>query len=114
MSSRRRIQLGLLLLVMLGSGVSELLSLGAVLPFLVVLSDPDSLWSLPIVRNAAIFLDIESSSQLLLPATLVFASAVIIAALIRLLNLWFNRRLAAEIGSDLSCESYRRTLYQPY
>ena len=36
------------------------------------------------------------------------------AALIRLTNLWFNGRLAAGVGSDLSCEAYRRTLYQPY
>jgi ABC-type multidrug transport system fused ATPase/permease subunit len=33
---------------------------------------------------------------------------------VRLANLWLNGRLAAAIGSDLSCEAYRRTLYQPY
>ena len=33
-----------------------------------------------------------------------------LAALIRLVNLWLNGRLAA-VGSDLSCESCRRTLY---
>ena len=44
LSRRRRIQLGLLLVVMLVSGVAELLSLGAVLPFLLVLSDPERLW----------------------------------------------------------------------
>ena len=36
------------------------------------------------------------------------------AGLIRLLNLWLNGRLAAAIGTDLSCEAYKRTLYQPY
>ena len=29
-------------------------------------------------------------------------------------ELWLNGRLAAAVGSDLSCECYRRTLYQPY
>ena len=38
---RRRIQLGMLLIVMFASGAAELLSLGAVLPFLMVLSDPE-------------------------------------------------------------------------
>ena len=38
LSRRRRIQLGLLLVVMLASGGAELVSLGAVLPFLAVLS----------------------------------------------------------------------------
>ena len=40
--------------------------------------------------------------------------AALLAALIRLINLWLNGRLAAAVGSDLSCEAYRRTLYQPY
>ena len=54
------------------------------------------------------------ASQLLLPATLMFAVAAVLAALIRLTNLWFIGRLTAAVGSDLSCEAYRRTLYQPY
>ena len=48
-----------------------------------------------------------------MPATLAFASAAVIAACIRWLTL-SNGRLAAAVGSDLSCESYRRTLHQPY
>ena len=43
-----------------------------------------------------------------------FVSAAVIAALIRLGNIWLNGRLAAAVGSDLACEAYRRTLYQPY
>ena len=40
---RRRLQLGLLLLVMLASSAAEVLSLAAVLPFLVVMANPDEL-----------------------------------------------------------------------
>ena len=114
LSRRRRIQLGLLLVVMLVSGVAELLSLGAVLPFLLVLSDPERLWQQPLVQSLAAQLGIIQASQLLLPATLVFVIAAVVAAFIRLANLWLNGRLAAAVGSDLSCEAYRRTLYQPY
>ena len=49
LSGRRRIQLGLLLVVMLASGGSALVSLGAVLPFLAVLSNPQRLWQLPLL-----------------------------------------------------------------
>ncbi len=113
-SRRRRIQLGLLLLVMLVSGGAEMVSLGTVLPFLAVLSDPELLWQQPLVQDLAARLGFTAASQLLLPATLVFAAATVLAALIRLANLWLNGRLAAAVGSDLSCEAYRRTLYQPY
>jgi len=114
LSRRRRIQLGLLLVVMLASGVAELVSLGAVLPFLSVLSDPERLWQQRLVQALASLAGWTAASDLLLPATLAFAGAAVLAALIRLANLWLNGRMAAAVGSDLSCEAYRHTLYQPY
>lgn len=114
LSQRRRLQLGLLLVVMLVSGVAELVSLGAVLPFLAMLSNPESLWEQSLVQLFAAQFGITEASELLLPATLTFALSALISAFIRLSNLWLNGRLAAAVGSDLSCEAYRRTLYQPY
>ena len=114
LSRRRRIQLVLLLVVMLISGGAELVSLGAVLPFLAVLSDPDRLWQSPLVQPLAARLGFTSAIQLVLPVTLAFAAAAVVAALVRLMNMWLNGRLAAAVGSDLSCEAYRRTLYQPF
>lgn len=111
---RRRLQLGVLLLVMLASSLAEVLSLAAVLPFLAVLANPEGLWSQPLVQQWAPRLGIASAQELLLPITIAFALAALAAGAIRLLNLWLNGRLAAAIGSDLSCEAYRRTLYQPY
>lgn len=111
---RRRLQLGVLLLVMLASSVAEVLSLAAVLPFLAVLANPEGLWNQPLVQQSAPRLGIAGAQELLLPITIAFAVAALVAGAIRLLNLWLNGRLAAAIGSDLSCEAYRRTLYQPY
>lgn len=114
LSRRRRIQLSLLLMVMFASGGAELLSLGAVLPFLSVLSYPERFWQQSLVQELAGWMGFTEARDLLLPATLAFAAAAVLAALIRLMNLWLNGRLAAAIGSDLSCEAYQRTLYQPY
>lgn len=114
LSRRRRVQLGVLLLVMLASSVAEVLSLTAVLPFLAVLANPEGLWRQPLVQQWAPRLGIAGAQELLLPITVVFAVVALAAGVIRLLNLWLNGRLAAAIGSDLSCEAYRRTLYQPY
>lgn len=111
---RRRWQLGALFLVMLASGVAEVFSLAAVLPFLTVLTNPQQLWQMPAVKSLAGLLAILRPSGLLLPATVLFGTAAVLAAAVRLMNLWLNGRLAAAIGSDLSCEAYRRTLHQPY
>jgi ABC-type multidrug transport system fused ATPase/permease subunit len=114
LSRRRRRQLAVLLLVMLASGSAELVSLGAVLPFLAVLSNPVQLWEQPLIQGLALRVGYSQPQQLVLPATAAFALAAVLAALVRLLNLWLNGRLVAAIGSDLSCEAYLRTLYQPY
>ena len=114
LSRRRRIQLALLLVVMLISGGAELVSLGTVLPFLAVLTDPDLLWQQPLVRELALKAGFSTANDLLMPTILGFAAAAVFAAMIRLSNLWLNLRLVAAIGSDLSCDAYRRTLYQPY
>ncbi|MDC0165846.1 ABC transporter ATP-binding protein/permease [Synechococcus sp. AH-558-M21] len=114
LSHRRRIQLGLVGVLMLASGGAELASLGAVLPFLAVLSAPEQLWQQPLIQALATRAGFTEASQLLLPATATFVTAVVLAAVVRLANLWLNGRLSAAAGSDLSCEAYRRTLYQPY
>jgi ABC-type multidrug transport system fused ATPase/permease subunit len=114
LSRRRRLQLGLLVVLMLASGISELLSLGAVLPFLAVLTNPEYLWQQPLIQAFAPIAGLSQANQLIVPATAAFALAAVLAALIRLLNLWLNGRLVAAVGSDLSCEAYWRTLYQPY
>lgn len=114
LSHRRRLQLLVLMLVMLASGLAELLSLGAVLPFLAVLSNPQRLWEQPIIHWLALRVGYSQPQQLVLPVTGIFAFVAVLAALIRVLNLWLNGRLAAAVGSDLSCEAYLRTLYQPY
>lgn len=114
LSRRRRWQLAALVLVMLASGLAEVFSLAAVLPFLAVLTEPQRLWQLPVVQGWARGVGIEQASGLLVPTTLIFSMAAVLAAAVRLTNLWLNGRLAAAIGSDLSCEAYRRTLYQPY
>jgi ATP-binding cassette, subfamily B, bacterial PglK len=92
--STRTLLLGLLLVVMLASGGAELVSLGAVLPFLAVLSDPERLWQQPLVQASAGRVGFTQASELLLPATLVFAVAAVLAAVVRLANLWLNGRLA--------------------
>jgi len=114
LSRLRRIQMGLLLVVMLASSGAELLTLGTVFPFLAVLSDPERLWQQPLAQTLAARVGFTTANQLVLPASLVFAAATVLSALIRLANLWLNGRLAASVGSDLSCEAHRLTLYQPY
>jgi ATP-binding cassette, subfamily B, bacterial PglK len=114
LTRRRRRQFGLLMGLMLVSAFAEVVSLGAVLPFLGILVAPDRVFSHPIVADIAQAWGITSADQLVLPLTVAFAAAALIAGAIRILLLWAGTRLVVVSGADLSIEVYRRTLYQPY
>jgi ABC-type multidrug transport system fused ATPase/permease subunit len=114
LSSRRRVQFGLLLVIMLMASFAEILSIGAVLPFLGVLTAPERIFDLPVAKPVIQLLSLTKPSQLLLPFTIAFGTAALLAGAMRLLLLWASTRLAYATGADLSMSVYRRTLYQPY
>lgn len=114
LSSRRRKQFFLLAILMIVSALAEVLSLGALLPFIGVLTSPEAIMKHELIRELAAHFSIADPNELILPFTVIFITAAFFSAVIRLLLLRVNTRLAYACGSDLSCEVYRRTLYQPY
>ncbi|MDE0931449.1 MAG: ABC transporter ATP-binding protein, partial [Halioglobus sp.] len=114
LSRHRQRQFWLLTGLMLVSAFAEVVSLGAVLPFLGVLVAPERVFNHPIVADMALAWGITSADQLALPLTVVFIAAALIAGAIRMLLLWANTRITNACGADLSIKVYRRTLYQPY
>ena len=114
LDARRRIQLFGLLFLMLASGSSELISLSSVIPFLAALTEPERLFEIDLIKNIALKNGIDSANQLIIPTIFLFGFAAILSATIRLLNYWYNGKIAAAIGSDLGYKVFRRTLHQPY
>jgi len=113
-SVRRRRQFYLLLVLIILASFAEILSIGAVLPFLAVLTAPERLFQFPSAQQAIHFFGITRASQLLFPITILFGMASLFSGFIRLLLLWVSTRLSFATGADLSLSVYHRTLYQPY
>lgn len=111
---RRRIQFGLLLILMVSASFAEIVSIGSILPFLGVLTAPDRIFNHSSARPIIELLGFTDPSQLLLPLTLAFGCAAVFAGGMRLLLLWVSTRLSFSFGADVGIEIYRRTLYQPY
>tara|TARA_Y100001954_G_scaffold36019_1_gene34920 strand:- start:24781 stop:26457 length:1677 start_codon:yes stop_codon:yes gene_type:complete len=99
---------------MLLSSFAELMSLGAVIPFLSILSNPEAVWSNQSAYKIAYFLGYRDASELIFPITFIFVFTCFLASVIRLLSIWANGKYSASIGSDISILSYRKTLYQPF
>src|SRR5436189_2879541 len=106
---RRRWQLGLLVWLTLVSTFAEVVSLGAVLPFLAVLTTPEKVFHHPLAANLVRALGITSPGELVLPVTIAFAASALAAGGIRLLLHWANTKFAFAVCADLRIEMYRRT-----
>ena len=112
--SNKKIKLYFLLVLMIVSSFADVVSIGAVVPFLGALATPEKLFQFEIVKNYGQLFGIVSSSDLLLPLTIIFIMAAILAALIRLILIKVSTKISFAIGSDLSLQIYRNILSQPY
>ena len=112
-SRRRRIQLLLVAALTLASALSELVTIGAVVPFLALVADPDMAGRLPVFGDLFTRLG-WTGSNLLLPACVLFGTVAVVAAAARLLLVWASQKYVYRLGHDIGMEVYRRTLYQPY
>lgn len=99
---------------MILTSFAEIFSIGAALPFLGVLTAPNRVFEYPAAQPFIHMLGITKPEQLLLPLTIIFGLAALMAGAMRLLLLWADIRLSFATGADLSISIYRRTLYQPY
>jgi ABC-type multidrug transport system fused ATPase/permease subunit len=111
----RRYQFVLLLVLMIVTSIAEVLSISVVMPFLSVLTSPEQAFNYLVIKQVPIDeFGIQTPNQLLLPLTIGFISASLLAGLMRMLLLWTSTKLSFAIGADISGEIYERTLYQPY
>ena len=96
------------------ASIAEVISIGAVLPFLTILTMPEKLFEQSWMNSYIQVYGLTSPQELLLPLTIVFCVTAIFAGIIRLSLLWVSMKLSYAIGADFSYEIYRKTLYQPY
>ena len=111
---RRKVQFSLLIALMILTSFAEVFSLGALLPFLGVLTNPESVFRNDTVRHVADVVGVTTPHGMLLSLTVLFIGAALLAGVMRLLQAWANTRVSFTTGADLSMALYRKTLYQPY
>jgi ABC-type multidrug transport system fused ATPase/permease subunit len=114
LETKRRTQYKTLLMLMIFVTFSELVSIGAVIPFLMVMTEPERIFEMSFAQPIVEKLQIENKKQLILLVTISFGLTTLIAGCIRLLFIWLSTKLSFATGADLSIKIYRKTLYQPY
>ena len=114
LTKRRQKQFSLLLILMVIASLAEIISIGAVLPFLGVLTAPELVYQHALMQPVIQILALTEPRQLILPLTILFITATLLAGIIRLTLLYAMTILSYATGADLSINIYRRTLYQEY
>jgi len=89
---------------MIFTSFAEIVSLGIVLPFLGVLTAPSSVYNHSLVQPIVQYLELDTPNQLILPITVMFILAVIIAGATRVVLLYAMTRFSYETGADLSID----------
>jgi ABC-type multidrug transport system fused ATPase/permease subunit len=107
---RRRRQLALTLAVMLTGAFAELVTIGAVLPFLALLTRQGRGALPPFAARWLAALGLDT----MVAVCMVLIGAALAAAAIRLLLLAVSQRLVMAIGHDVAVSIFARMLRQPY
>ena len=112
LSARRRMQMWGTIVLMLIGAFAEVVSIGAVLPFLAVLTNPDKLGSIPVVGQ--LIERLPPGADLVAITASAFIGLFIVSGLLRLALAWVSQSLAFNISHDLSVSAFAKLIRQPY
>lgn len=103
--------LGLLIVL---TSVAEIISIGAVVPFLGVLMSPELALNFKIIKFLTSYFNLYGYRQITGFLTIAFITAALIAGAFRFILVLVQTRLSNAIGAEISVDIYKKTLYQPY
>jgi ABC-type multidrug transport system fused ATPase/permease subunit len=112
--SGRKKQFVVLLFLMVIASLSEIITLGAVAPFLGILTAPEKFFQLEAFKPLITLFSINDSKQLLLPLTVAFCMFSLVSGSLRLYLLRKSTDLAFMTGADIGSSIFKRVLFQPY
>jgi ATP-binding cassette subfamily B protein len=99
---------------MLAGALAELISIGAILPFLAIVADPGEVLASSPLRDTLFSLGLDSPIELIAATALAFALSAVLAGSVRLLLVWVSQHFVFGVAKELSVAVYSRTLHQPY
>ena len=110
----RRMQLIFFIFLLVVGSFAEIISIGLVIPFLNVITNPSSITNLSLWDWMPQFFKNAFDRDVLTFVSIAFVTATIFSGFIRILLLRQQTKFSFGIGSDLSSTIFLRTLYQPY
>lgn len=110
----KRIKIYIYALLTVISGFADLLSIGAIIPFILVFVEPEQLQNIDLFVNLFSSFGLQSVSDIQLFLCLIFSFAVIFAGLIKISLSWYQSRLAYGVAADLGSMIFASSLNRSY
>ena len=110
--SKRRLLL--LLALQIVTGASEILGLGAALPFFSAMVNPEQILTNEIFASWFVEFNITKPTQLIILMAALFAFATLLINILRILTLKMQMKISATMGSELSVLLLKKMLHQNY
>ena len=110
----RRKQLVKLVILMFLTSFLEVVGLGAVLPFLAVMMNPQKTFNEYSSSQISQLINIQDPNSLILTLSFFFLGLIVVAGIMRVSLLWYTTKVSFLIGADLSLELFSRVIMQPY
>ena len=114
LSPERRRALLAVLGLMLAGALAELITIGALIPFLATVADPEGAQAGAFVAPILDLMGLRDPDTTVYVLAGLFAIAALVAGGLRLLLLWTSNRFVNSVGYDLAILVYASELHQPY
>ena len=113
-SKKRKIQFSFLILMLILNGIFESFSIGAMIPFISIISLKDDLSAIPIGGKLLSFLGVSDFSKSLQIITILFLFFVVLSTFLRVFNIKYTYKLASNLEIELSKLVFKNNILQPY
>ena len=114
LNRKRKFQLLIVLILMIFSGLSEMLTIAALYPYINLINNPKNGLEAKYLKDIIKIFNIETAQELIYVITFLFILIISVTSIIRLLNLTLNFRIAALLGNELGTIAYKNILSKDY
>lgn len=111
---KRKLQFAMLIVLNVISSGIDLISIGAVGPFMLALTSPDIPFGYMETLKLSKYFDINEPKDIVLPITVVFVSLIFLSGAIRGATLFCGIRFSFSLGAEISSACYRAYLNKSY
>ncbi len=112
-SARKRQLVGIFLLMLVGA-LAEMMTLGAVVPFIAVMTDVNAIQNYEIFRFLDPYISGYENQSIRMYVAVGFAITAVFTGFIRVLLTWSTHSFVYGVGNDIATRTYENILRKPY